>query len=363
MTTTTSIEANLLNNPNIEDHPRLFSMLSDYLGALEDGYAPDPLLLEELLTTLGALEVEDAETQTLINDVRATLFCPDHEEVLFTSGISISGSDVNSAIFGDAENSVIYADAGFGEYSADHTFGNDCIDGGAGYDQVIGDGSRIDVLYLSVVINAGSDYIVDAELAFGDFSSVVLRSNEFLDDGASLICGNDTIIAGDESGQNFLVGDVASLVLEYQSEVIGGDDDIRGGASAERIIGDFSFVVQLNQLGLTGSVTTGDDRIEGGGGNDDIWGDIQTISSTSPGQIIYGADTFVFNPNSGNDVIHDFQIGLDEIDVSGYGAASLADLTITDDGTNTTIAFDGSNSVVLDDVIGISEDVFVFAMV
>jgi hypothetical protein len=85
-----------------------------------------------------------------------------------------------------------------------------------------------------------------------------------------------------------------------------------------------------------------------------MWGDAQFIngvaaSPTAPtGTVVTGADTFVFAPGNGNDDINDFrQSDGDRIDVSAYGIHSLVDMMVTYTGTDTTIAFDATNSVTL----------------
>jgi Ca2+-binding RTX toxin-like protein len=85
-----------------------------------------------------------------------------------------------------------------------------------------------------------------------------------------------------------------------------------------------------------------------------MWGDAQFIngvaaSPTAPtGNVVTGADTFVFAPNSGTDDINDFrQSDHDRIDVSAYGFHSMADMVITGSGGDTKISFDAHDSVTL----------------
>ena len=96
-----------------------------------------------------------------------------------------------------------------------------------------------------------------------------------------------------------------------------------------------------------------------GTGTDHMWGDAQFINgvaaspTASTGNVITGADTFVFAPGNGTDDVNDFrQSDHDKVDVSAYGFHSLADMVITDMGADTKIAFDATNSVTL---IGISD--------
>jgi Ca2+-binding RTX toxin-like protein len=114
-------------------------------------------------------------------------------------------------------------------------------------------------------------------------------------------------------------------------------DTLTGGAGNDVIVGG-----------------PGGDKLIGGGGIDRMWGDVAFIngvpvSPTAPtGSVVTGADTFVFAPGNGADVVYDFrQSDHDRIDVSGYGFHSIADTAITDMGADTTIVFDATNSVTL----------------
>ena len=55
-----------------------------------------------------------------------------------------------------------------------------------------------------------------------------------------------------------------------------------------------------------------------------------------------------------------FQDGIDQIDVSGYGITSFGQLNITD-ATNSVIDFDGVNSVTVNDMALLTLDDFIFA--
>ena len=131
----------------------------------------------------------------------------------------------------------------------------------------------------------------------------------------------------------------------------GGNDTLIGGASssdylANHLVGDASF--------MSGNAHGGNDTLISGTGTDNMWGDAQIIngvaaSPTAPtGYVVTGADTFVFAPGNGADVVYDFrQSDGDKIDVSAYGFNTLADMLITDMGDDTTIGFDATNSVTL----------------
>src|SRR5215813_126389 len=103
----------------------------------------------------------------------------------------------------------------------------------------------------------------------------------------------------------------------------------------------------------------GKDTLISDTGTDYMWGDAQFIngvlaSPTTPtGNVITGADTFIFGPNNGTDFVGDFrQSDGDKIDVSAYGFASMAAMTFTALGGDTKVGFDANNSVTL---MGISD--------
>ena len=100
--------------------------------------------------------------------------------------------------------------------------------------------------------------------------------------------------------------------------------------------------------------TDEDDVIVGFKGDDILTGDL-------------GADVFVFNDADGFDTITDFEKDTDTIDLVSLGI-TYADLTISDDGVNATIAYsdDGSGSITgqiqVDGLLAsdLTEDQFVF---
>jgi len=66
---------------------------------------------------------------------------------------------------------------------------------------------------------------------------------------------------------------------------------------------------------MRGNTQGGDDTLISGTGNDAMWGDAEQMLDNALG----GRDTFVFGPNNGEDVIYDFQQGMDLIDLSWLG--------------------------------------------
>ena len=94
------------------------------------------------------------------------------------------------------------------------------------------------------------------------------------------------------------------------------------GAGEDRIWGN-DYDNQIN-------TSAGDDIINAGGGSDDIWGGS-------------GADIFIFETDLNDpdfDTIHDFEIGIDRIDLDDTRVddfAELRDQRATQDGSDTII--------------------------
>lgn len=91
--------------------------------------------------------------------------------------------------------------------------------------------------------------------------------------------GNDTMFGG--AGNDYAHGGT-------------GDDMLSGDAGTDKLVGG-----------------AGADIISGGLGNDHLWGGDFAADG--------GADVFVFGPGDGRDHIHDFEVGTDRIDLTGYG--------------------------------------------
>ena len=82
--------------------------------------------------------------------------------------------------------------------------------------------------------------------------------------------------------------------------------------------------------------------------HDNACGGNDTLLGAPTGNVITGADTFTFAPDSGNDDISDFrQNDHDKIDVSAYGFDSMAQMMIGGMGADTQIALDANNRVIL----------------
>lgn len=108
----------------------------------------------------------------------------------------------------------------------------------------------------------------------------------------------------------------------------GGDDTIRGAGGNDKLIGG-----------------RGHDRIVGGEGNDKLTGD---------GQGGTYADTFVFGANSGKDVITDFEVGKDMLEIAkglnGIKSASDVFDHAKQKGSDVVIDLGGGNKITLKNV-------------
>ncbi len=166
------------------------------------------------------------------------------------------------------------------------------------------------------IINDGS--IIGA-VELGDGADRYFGSEGSLEGTLSLGSGNDTAQLG--TGDDIVMAGAGRDIVsggDGADEIVGGggDDVIFGEAGDDRLIGgggDDRLVGNEGNDWLLGGA--GDDRIGGWAGNDVLVGGS-------------GADVFVFGTGSGDDTIRDFEIGVDQIDLSdlatNYGAVLAA---------------------------------------
>ena len=168
----------------------------------------------------------------------------------------IRGGDDDDIVMGNSGADAVYGEAG-----------DDEVYGGSGDDSVYGgDGDDL------VVGQSGNDQVyggAGADIVIGRTGDDVLNGGA----GADLLLGGvgDDVMSGGNGADRLRGGD--------------GDDQLSGGAGDDLVIGD-----------------RGDDVIEGGIGDDILAGGL-------------GADEFVYNPGDGFDVIRDFTVGEDKINL------------------------------------------------
>ena len=197
--------------------------------------------------------------------------------------------------------------------------GADLLDGGDGHDELAG-GPGDDYLYGG----AGADRLAGGSGA------------DWLEGGA----GSDALEGGD--GNDILVGDDNFLTHLLFEEPAGDEPvalgDEQGMASEPGEIALISFLVAGGDDSLSGGA--GDDLLDGGYGDDELSG--------GP-----GADVFVFAYDSGHDVVTDFSIDVDRIDLSAFaGIDAMDDLSLRQQGDDLVIDLlaHGGGEITLQDV-------------
>jgi len=175
---------------------------------------------------------------------------------------------------------------------------------------------------------------------YGGAGDNVLTGNggsNLLDGGA----GADTIVGG--AGHDTLAGgagdDSLSGGADNDSLDAGAGDDTLGGGAANDTLnagaGNDSLAGGDGSDSLVGGI--GDDTLSGGGGDDLFVGG-------------FGADLFVLGAGSGADVIRDFQVGYDVLDISGQLGVSYGEV-----GGDALLSFGDGGSVRL---VGVSLEAY-----
>ena len=211
------------------------------------------------------------------------------------------GGDGNDVINAGAGDDVAFGGAGDdslrGDLGNDKLFGGvgkDELNGGAGDDALDG-GDADDKLFGGdgkdqLTGGAGADHL---EGAAGD---------DTLDGGD----GADKLYGGD--GLDRLVGGAGADTLDAGA----GNDSLDGGDGDDRMIaGDGNDLLS----GGVGKDTIvggkGNDLIEGGKGDDELWGGNWSADGAR--------DIFSHATGGGRDIVQDFEVKLDQIDLSAYG--------------------------------------------
>ncbi|CUH82440.1 M10 family metallopeptidase C-terminal domain-containing protein [Tropicibacter naphthalenivorans] len=266
---------------------------------------------------------------------------------------SLTGLGGNDSLSGGASADTLLG--GDGDDTLEGGFGDDRLEGGTGWDCAIytGFGGGITInLNLTGAQNTGAAGI-DTLIGIED-----LRGGDYNDRFTGL--GGDSVLFGG-AGSDWLFGLGGNDSLEGGA----GNDKLLGGAGNDTMTGEDGIDVLLGDLGedqLFGGAYNdhlrggaGSDTLEGGAGRDVlIGGDFQ---GGFPGDS--AADVFVFNALSDSargggtrDIIRDFEVGLDLIDLSALpgtlnfiGTARFSgtagELRYFNAGANTVIRVDG----------------------
>lgn len=213
----------------------------------------------------------------------------------------------NDTILGGYDNDVLSGDSG--NDILDGGSGADKLDGGSGSDKLIG-GRGIDTALFQtkadVSVNLGKSGYQNTGDGIDKLSSI-----------ENLISGfGDDVLFGNGRANSLLAGRGADVLRGF-----GNADKLDGGAGSDEIFGG-----------------SGGDRIDGGRGSDVLQGD-------------RGADDFLFSSRFGHDTITDFQVGVDQIDLSAIrGVTRLRDIHMHQDSHGDAVADIGVNSITFEGV-------------
>lgn len=200
--------------------------------------------------------------------------------------------------------------------------------------------------------NIGIAYDAEIENArTGNGADTVIGNN--LNNEIMAGVGNDSLngLAGDDE----LRGEIGHDAMRGGSGddlLIGGSgrDTLEGGSGNDRLYGGNDDDTLLGGAG--------DDLLKGGNGNDRLSG------GTGDDELVggNGSDVFVILQGNGDDIITDFQIDLDDIDLSDTEFDSFDELEFTDNNGDAILDLGGGNSVTLIDISSddLSADDFIF---
>lgn len=319
------------------------------------------------------------------------LFLNDGDDSVFGGSLDASGDifvggDGNDVIGGAAGNDFLIGDSAYGNPTAPDAGaagddGSDEIFGGIGDDIIIG-GSATGMT-LGGTINGSPN--VDTGLTFGYTGTVEGTAADILWGGE----GNDSVLGagGDDKiglgiGNDYAEGGAGSDTI-YGSD---GMDNIFGGLGSDELWGgnDVDFLDGGSKNDTLGGGAGDDvlfggsdqDSLTGGEGNDVLSGDTgsDTLNGGEGDDILMGSvdsDTFEFDTNGGTDLIADFNVDEDVIDISSFATnwafvesvAYQVDTTvfIEMDATTTIAIATGASPAPLGSVVDLDASLFVFA--
>lgn len=240
----------------------------------------------------------------------------------------ITAGDGNDDIYGGDGNDFVRA--GNGTDLIVGGAGNDVLDGQAGADRMEG-GTGDDVYWID---DAGD---VISEAGGGGYDKVMSRLSHVLDAAFEelwLAEGSAATLGTGNAANNKIVGNANANTLhglEGNDQLFGegGDDLIYGGAGNDNLYGGAGRDV------LDGG--DGSDKLYGGTGKETLLGGAgaDSLTAGSDGDRLVGGlgndllvggageDVFVFAPGSGKDAVKGFTLGVDHVDLGGFGGAKL----------------------------------------
>jgi Ca2+-binding RTX toxin-like protein len=252
----------------------------------------------------------------------------------------ITGSGADTITVTSGDNTI---EAGDGANTITATSGLNSITTGSGADTITtgglagigntinaGDGAN------TIATGAGNDIVYTGV----DIDTITTGAG---DDTIHITGGTDTIAAG--AGNDTLIVDFSAATAAVSINALAGTAAAGyagniSGLGIATFAGVENFEITSGSSNDTITTGAGNDAINAGGGHDVIFG----------GE---GADIFVFELGSGNDIISDFEQGVDMIDVSGYGFANFNTLAINVGTENSVINFGAGNTVTVLDVVNL----------
>ncbi|MFN4092774.1 MAG: M10 family metallopeptidase C-terminal domain-containing protein, partial [Brevundimonas sp.] len=217
---------------------------------------------------------------------------------------TVNGGLGNDAIYGQDGADVLNGEAGI-DYIVGG-IGNDVIDGGADADNLFGEDGNDTLI-------GGTGFVTD--IMTGGAGNDILRGDSTLGDYDLMDGGADNdayyVDTGDDLTFEAIGGGTDTVYADVR--VTNGGVYLYANVENLVLIGTTAFGVgnELDNL-LTGNASgnyllggAGADTINGGAGNDVLFGE-------------GGNDVFAFSAGSGGDVIGDFQLANDRMDVSAF---------------------------------------------
>lgn len=307
-------------------------------------------------------------TDSLVSVEEAKLYAGDSNNTIDASTFTLG----SVYLYGFGGDDIITSGTGDDELSGGR--GDDNLDGGVGIDYVR-DSANVDfTLTDSQLTGNGTDSLVNIERArlFGGSSKNNINASAFT--GSVFLYGYD--------GNDNLIGGSADDELGGGE----GDDKLDGGAGVDYVweSADIDFILTDSQLTGNGKDSLvnierarlfggesdniidasaftlgstylygneGKDNLIGGSGDDFLFGGLGDDSLTGG----TGADIFTVEPDSGSDIINDFEDGTDKLSLSN--GINFNDLNINNISGNTEITFNSQVLTTLFDIDSTSIDV------
>ncbi|KQT48569.1 hypothetical protein ASG47_09540 [Devosia sp. Leaf420] len=283
--------------------------------------------------TVGDVIVENANegTDVVRSSITYTL-STNLEDLILTDNASINGTGNQFAnvLTGNAMANVLNGlggndtiDGGAGNDTLNGGDGNDILKGGSGADAHFGGAGTDTVSYAGSLAAVSIDYQKAPSTYTGDaagdtFDSIEIFVGTAFDDSIQLMDVGVTVYGG---AGNDLINIWHGPAVTLYGEA--GDDHLMSDYGADYLDGGIG-----NDL-VEGYA--GNDIIFGGAGNDTLFGGDgdDTLSGDAGDDTHYGgsgADTFVFRSGMGEDLIGDFQLGIDTIEIRDQGSMNFASL-------------------------------------